>query len=143
MNGIPTLVGTYGASTTSVPVSQLNANTTYDFNLVAFSNSATAATAWIAATTMAGPVQAPANFIGTPLSGTQIGFSWSAAANATGYEFYEYENGQPVLIGTFGASTTSTTVSLLQPSTTYAFNVVAFNSTQRAATQWVAVTTTA
>ena len=141
-SGQPTLIATYDANTTAVTIGRLNSNTTYAFNLVAFNPVAIAATPWVAATTSSGPLQAPAEFIGAPLSGTNVTLSWSTAANATGYQLYQIIGGQPALIGTFDGNTTSTTVNALQPNTTYSFNLVAFNSAQSAATRWINVTTT-
>ena len=62
-SGQPVLINTYSPSTTSATVSGLTPATTYQFNLVAFNANATAATAWVSATT-GGGVSEPANFAG-------------------------------------------------------------------------------
>jgi subtilase family serine protease len=95
------------------------------------SNSGTTATA----------PSAPGNFAGTTLSSTQVSLTWTASSGATSYELYEFENGQPVLIGTYAAGATSATVSGLFAGSTYAFNLVASNSAGSAATPWIAVST--
>ena len=140
-NGQPVLIGTYSASTTSATVSGLNPATTYQFNLVAFNANASAATPWIGATT-GGGISAPDNLAGTGISNSQIGLNWTTSSAATGYRLYELEKSQPVLIGTYSASTTSATVSGLTPATTYQFNVVAFNTSSAAATPEISATTT-
>jgi large repetitive protein len=142
LNGQPSLIATYGTGTTSATVNNLTANTTYSFNLVAFNSAESAATPWIAATTTSGPLAAPSNFVGAPLSSTEVTLSWSIAPNASGYQLYEFENGQPTQIATFDSSTTSTIVNSLAPNTQYAFNLVAFNNATTAATHWISVSTT-
>jgi fibronectin type 3 domain-containing protein len=142
LNGQPSLIATYGAGTTSATVSNLTANTTYSFNLVAFNSAETAATPWVAATTTSGPLAAPGNFVGSPLSSSEVTLSWSVTPNATGYRLYEFENGQPTQIATFDSSMTSTVVNSLMTNTQYAFNLVAFNDATTAATPWIAVNTT-
>jgi hypothetical protein len=139
--GAPVLIATYGSSATSSTVSGLTPGTTYQFNLVAFSGNMTAATPWISVSTTGG-LAPPGSFSGTPVSDTQVALSWTTSANATGYRLYEMENGTPVLISTYSAGTTSATVNGLTPSTTYQFNLVAFNGSTTAATPWISVTTT-
>jgi hypothetical protein len=140
--GVPVLVATYGAGATSGTINGLTPSTKYAFNLVAFNATMGAATSWIGVTTLS-PLTPPANFSGNGISSSQVNLHWSIASGATGYNLYEFEAGAPVLIGTFDVNTTSDIVSGLMPSTTYAFNLVAFNSTQSAATNWIGVSTTA
>ena len=139
-NGQPVLINTYSPSTTSATVSGLTPAATYQFNLVAFNANATAATAWVIATS-AGGVAVPDNFAGTAISTTQVGLSWGTSSGASGYRLYEIENGQPVLVNTYSSSTTSTTISGLSPVTTYQFNLVAFNANATSATPWISATT--
>ena len=84
----------------------------------------------------------PGSFAGTPVSDTQVALSWITSANGTGYRLYEMERGTPVLIATYSAGSTSATVNGLNASTTYQFNLVAFNGSTTAATPWISVTTT-
>jgi subtilase family serine protease len=86
---------------------------------------------------------APANFTAQAISSSQISLSWSAASGATGYNVYELENGQAVLINTLTSGTTSLTVSGLSAGTTYSFEVAAFNSVGATATGWAQATTPA
>ncbi len=134
-------LATYNANTTSATLSNLQSNTTYSLNLVAFNGAGSAATPWISAKT-GSPLNAPATFAGTPLSSSQVTIYWSNASGATGYRLYEIKNGQPTLILTTDTSTTTTTISALSPNTTYYFNLVAFNSTTAVATPWIGVSTT-
>ncbi len=141
-NGVSTPVASYGAGATSGTLGGLAANTSYAFNLVALYGSSSAATPWISVTTLA-PLAPPGNFSGTGASSSSVNLQWSAAAGATGYTLYEFEAGAPLFIATIGAGTTTYNVTGLSPSTTYAFNLVAFNSTESAATPWIGVSTTA
>jgi len=136
----PVQVAQYTATTTSAVIGGLLNNTTYSFNLVAFNNSGTATTPLVAVTT-GGPVLAPNTFFGNAQSNSQINLYWSFATGATGYKLYEFLNGQPVLLKTYDGNTTSAVVSGLKPATTYAFNLVAFNAVNSAATKWIGVTT--
>ena len=86
---------------------------------------------------------APGNFTANAISSSQVSLGWSASSGATSYNLYEMENGQPVLINTYLAGTTSATVSGLAASTAYSFNLVAVNSAGTAATPWVQATTPA
>ena len=53
---------------------------------------------------------APASVSATATSSTSVTVSWSASTGATGYDLYELENGQAVLIGSYAAGTTSASV---------------------------------
>ena len=59
---------------------------------------------------------APASVSATANSSTSVTVSWSASTGATGYDLYELENGQSVLIGSYAAGTTSASVSGLSAS---------------------------
>ena len=91
-------------------------------------------------TTVSAPV-APTNFTAQAISTTQISLSWSASSGATGYNVYELENGQAVLVGSLGSGATSFTVGSLSAGTTYSFEVAAFNSAGSTATSWLQATT--
>ncbi|HEX4149532.1 MAG TPA: fibronectin type III domain-containing protein, partial [Pirellulales bacterium] len=84
---------------------------------------------------------APASFSVQATSSTQVSVNWSLSSGATSYSVYsELAGGQSVLDGTYGASTTSTTVNNLTPGQTYAFQVVATNSVGSGSTAWKNVT---
>jgi hypothetical protein len=84
---------------------------------------------------------APANFSAQATSSTQVSVSWSLSTGATSYSVYsEIGGGQPVLDGSYSASTTSATIGNLTAGDTYSFQVVAINSAGSAATAWKAVT---
>jgi subtilase family serine protease len=84
---------------------------------------------------------APANFTVQATSTSQVSASWSLSAGATSYSLYE-ETGtsQPVLVATYGASTTTATVNSLTAGATYSFQIVAANSAGTGASSWLAVT---
>jgi subtilase family serine protease len=86
---------------------------------------------------------APTNFSAQAASTSEIDLSWSASSSATGYNIYELESGQAVLIGSVGSGATSFAVSNLAAATTYSFEVAATNSAGSAATGWVQATTLA
>ena len=77
----------------------------------------------------------------TTISNTTGRLSWTTSAGATGYEIYYMNGGQAVPLGSVSASTTSVTISGMAPGTTYEFQVVAYNRTSQAASQWTALTT--
>ena len=85
----------------------------------------------------------PASISATAASSTSVTVSWLTSTGATGYDLYELENGQTVLIGSYAAGTTSASVSGLSASTTYSFQVAADNSVGSNATKWTQVTTPA
>jgi fibronectin type 3 domain-containing protein len=85
----------------------------------------------------------PTNFSVQTVSTSEIDLSWSASSGATGYNIYELESGQAVLIGSVGSSATSFAIGNLAAATTYSFEVAATNSAGSAATGWVQATTLA
>src|SRR5262249_37782538 len=89
------------------------------------------------------PPAAPTNFSAQTASSSEIDLSWSASSSATGYNIYELESGQAVLIGSVGSGTTSFAMTNLAAATTYSFEVAATNSAGSAATSWVQATTLA
>jgi subtilase family serine protease len=86
---------------------------------------------------------APASASATATSSSSMTVSWSTSTGATGYDLYELENGQDVLLGTYAAGTTSASVSGLAASTTYTFQVAAYNSAGTSATTSAQATTPA
>ena len=71
---------------------------------------------------------APANFTAVAVSTSQVNLSWTASSGATGYNVYEFEGGQGVLLGSVSSSTTSASVTGLTAGATYSFEVAAYNS---------------
>ncbi|HEY5314741.1 MAG TPA: fibronectin type III domain-containing protein [Pirellulales bacterium] len=97
-------------------------------------------TTWTGGSQTTTPPAAPGNFSAQATSSSQVAVSWSLSAGATSYSVYsEVSGGQPVLDGSYSASTTSATVSNLTPGGTYAFQVVAANSAGSASTAWQTV----
>jgi subtilase family serine protease len=139
--GQPVLVGSFGASTTSTTVNNLTAGASYSFQLVALNSAGSGATNWLAVTMPSATLAAPGNFTVNATSSTQVTVSWSLSTGATSYNVYaQTGTGQPVLVGTYGASTTSATIGNLTAGASYSFQVVASNATSSAATNWLAVT---
>jgi hypothetical protein len=91
-------------------------------------------------TTVTAPA-APTNLTAQAISTTQINLSWSDSSGATGYNVYELENGQSVLIGSLNSSANSFTIGNLLAGTTYSFEVAAFNTDGSTATNWVQAST--
>jgi subtilase family serine protease len=95
-----------------------------------------------ATTTTTAPA-APTNFSAQVASSSEIDLSWSTSSGATGYNIYELQGGQAVLIGSVGSGTTSFAMTNLAAATTYSFEVAATNSAGSAETSWVQATTLA
>lgn len=96
------------------------------------------------------PTQPPSNpgisaptLTGTATSTTTAQLSWTAVSGTQGYRVYEVVSGQPTLLGTVNASTTSVQVTGLTPGTRVSFEVAAFNSTSAADSNVVSLTTPA
>ncbi len=137
----PVLVASYGASTTSTTVGRLTAGATYSFQIVAVNSAGTGASNWVPVTLpSSGTLSAPANFTVNAASSTQATLSWSLSQGATGYKVYFQVSGQAVLVGTYSSTTTTATIGNLTPGATYSFEVVAYNATTSAATNWLFVT---
>ena len=81
------------------------------------------------------------HFTAQVISTSEINLSWSASSGASGYNVYELESGQAVLVGSLGSSATSFAVGSLSAGTTYSFEVTAFNSAGSTATNWLQATT--
>ncbi|HEX3655200.1 MAG TPA: fibronectin type III domain-containing protein, partial [Pirellulales bacterium] len=71
---------------------------------------------------------APASASAAAGSSSSVTVTWSTSTGATGYDLYEVENGKDVLISTYAAGTTSAVVNGLSASTSYTFQVAAYNS---------------
>ena len=127
----PSLYAQNVAATSYVVSTALAAGTTYYWNVVAKngSGSAVASSTWsfMTATTLPGqvtltsPVNGAANQSTTPL------LSWSASANATGYDLYLGGSNPPSLYAQNVAATSYVVSTALAAGTTYYWNVVAKN----------------
>lgn len=142
-NGQKVLLGTVSSSTTAVQVTGLSPGATESFEIEAYNSTSTADSSVVSVTMPSAAVQsvtAP-NVTAYAASSTSVVLSWGAESQATGYRIY-WSNGYNVqLLGTVGASTTSVTVTGLQPGSGSYFLVEAFNSVSSADSQWVYVPT--
>ena len=68
----------------------------------------------------------PLNLSANAVSSSQIDLSWSASTGATGYDVYELQGG--VLVTTLTSSSNSLNVGNLSASTSYSFEVAAFDT---------------
>ena len=79
-------------------------------------------------TTTTGGATAPTNFPPKRRRARRSVSVGLARAGETGYQLYNLENNQSVLVGTYAAGTTSATLGGLSASTSYSFQLVAYNS---------------
>lgn len=141
-NGLAVALGSVGAGSTSVTISNLKSGTTYSFAVAATNSAGSATSAWANVTTpspLTTTVTAPHSVQAVATSSTAATVSWSTSVGATGYRIYEWNGSQAVQIGNVGASATSFSVNGLTPNSTQYFYVVAYNATSSAATGWVSV----
>ena len=89
------------------------------------------------------PPAPPGNFAGYAITNTQIRLNWTISPTAIGYDLYQIINGKPARIANYAVNLMSAAVINLSPGTTYAFNLVAYNTAGTAATPWIQVTTRA
>jgi len=71
---------------------------------------------------------APTSFVGTGISTTQVSLTWNASTGQDGYRLYQVSGGTSTLLASFGAGTTSATVSSLSAGTAYTFRLDAYNT---------------
>ena len=131
-----TLIGVEGSGTTTVTVNNLSPNTTYYFDVGAFSNAGYKLGCWYAHSATTLPVQGPPiapSFTAAAVSSTQIDLTWNQVDPPNGYYVAEWTSSGWTLIGVEGSGTTTVTVNNLSPNTTYYFDVGAFNN---AGTNW-------
>ena len=137
------LLGTVGSGATSVTVTGLTPGATETFAIEAYNASSTASTAWVSVVMPASPTLTAPVVTATATSSTTGKLSWTASSGATGYDIYYLNGGRAVSLGSVGSATTSVAISGMAPGTTYEFEVVAYNRTSQAASQWTALTTPA
>ena len=139
-NGQAVSIGTFGASLLSDTISNLNASTTYSFQVAAFNSAGSAATNWALVTTKAAPVvTAPTGVSASTPNSTTINISWNAVANATGYKVFEVAGGKTTQVATV-TSGTSASITGLTAGSTVSFYVTAYNATSTANSATVSVT---
>ena len=142
VNGQAVQVASLGAGATSTTVSGVTPGTTDYFFVSAYNSTSSGSTSWVSVTmpsAVTTVVSAPTSLTATATSSTTAQLSWAAASNATGYQVFEYVNGQAVQVASVAAGTTTATISGLTPGTTDYFYVTAYNATSAASTGWVSV----
>lgn len=136
--GQAVLLGTVSATTTSVQVSGLTPGASESFKVEAY-NSTSVADSSIVNLTMPAPavqaVTAP-HVTAQAVSSTSVAVSWNAEPQASGYKIYWSNGYSVVLLGTVSATTSSVTITGLQPGSGSYFLVEAYNSTSYADSQW-------
>jgi hypothetical protein len=138
--GTTTSYGSTGQSTTGITatrslqamVTGLAPSTTYHYRIVASNSGGTSYGSDMSFTTIAATVtvpKAPSNLTGTATSVTQIKLSWvDNSNNETEFLIDRWNGSTWVQIGTVGPNVTTYTDSGLSPSTTYYYQVAAYNS---------------
>jgi fibronectin type 3 domain-containing protein len=123
-------VGVVNGATTSYNDHSLTASTTYYYAIDATETSYVSTMSAIAsATTLALP-SAPTNLVATPVSGQQIGLTWTASTAGLPITSYHiFQGASPSSLSQVGVTaTTSYTNRSLTPSTTYYYQVQANDS---------------
>lgn len=85
-------------------------------------------------------LSAPQNVTLVALSPTTAQLSWSSVTGAQGYRVFYVHGSQTTLLGSVGATTTSTQISGITPGSTVSFKVEAYNATSVADSAIVTVT---
>jgi hypothetical protein len=135
-------IGNFSSSSTGCSVTGLSSNTTYYLDVGAYDASGPSWANYKSATTLqAGPPPAP-SFTATAVSGTQVNLAWNTVTGASGYVVDEWINGAWKQIGSFASGSTGCSVGL-SPSTTYYFNVGAYNASGTGWANYRSVTTPA
>ncbi len=135
-------VATLAAGTHKDAVTGLTPATTYYFSIESFNDTTSTTTDWVTIATPPQPITAPTNLTYTSTD-TQVTLKWTTGQGATGYEVYEWENGQAVQVAQTNAQTTQAVVTGLQPGTAYWFYVQDYNASNSAGTPWKSIATTA
>ena len=135
-----TLVGTVGATTTSFQLTGLTAGSTVSFKVEAYTGTTVADSAVVTATmpttNLAGPVLSAHQ-----LTSSTEQLTWTAVTGTQGYRVYWSDGTNRYLLGSVAAGVTSVQIVGLSPSSTYKFQVEAFQGTLSQASNWVTVTT--
>ena len=144
INGAWQQIGSTGSGSTGYAVSGLNPNTTYYFDVGAYSWTGVNWATYQGATTGAN-LTAPAapSLSATAASGTQVNLTWNGVSGASNYLVDEWINGAWQQIGNLSSGSTSYAVSGLSPNTTYYFDVGASNAAGTAWANYQSVTTSA
>ena len=133
-----TQIGSVGANVTTYADSGLSPSSTYYYDVVAYNSAGTNwATSDAVVTTPAAAAtlpNAPSNLKGSVTSATQASLSWTDNSNnETGFQIERWNGSAWTQIGSVGANVTTYADSGLSPSSTYYYDVVAYNS---AGTNW-------
>ncbi len=131
-------IATVGANVTGYSSSGLMENTSYTYRIRAYnsygnsdySNESTATTPFVPAVPAA-----PGNLVANPVSASQLDIGWSDnSGNEQGFKIERKEgSGSFSEIATVGPGITNYSNTLLNPSTTYIFRVLAYNITGNSA----------
>ena len=142
---------TLSPTASSFSVTGLTASTTYYFRIRAYnangtsgySNTSSATTSPTTAPTL--PPNAPSGLAATAASSSQINLAWTNnATNQNGFQIQQSSDGTNfTTVASVGAGVTSYLVSGLSASTTYYFQVIAYNPVGNSAPSNVASATTA
>ena len=128
-----------GAAATSVDIGGQAPGTTEYFYVTAYNANSSASSNWVSIVMPTATIAPPGNLTATATSSTTGKLTWSPSAGATGYAIYYWNGTQAVLLGTVSGSATSATIQGLTAGSTTYFQVVAYNGSTSAATNWVAL----
>ena len=135
-------IGSFGSGATGCTVAGLSPNATYYFDLAAYNSAGVTWANYQGVTTIA-TVRPPAapSFTVSAVSSTQINLAWNTVSGASGYLVDQWINGVWKQIGSFSSSATGYSVTGLSASTTYYFDVAAYNSAGAAWANYQSATT--
>jgi len=139
-----TVVGNLGSNAISWTDSGLAPNTVYSYAVGAFNAGGEAQTAGTVVTTLAGAPSAPASISITNVTSSGVTLNWVAPGGQTGYNIYRSTDGVNfTAVGTASATATSWNDSGLSGSTSYVYELGAFNATGETRSAMAGVTTAA
>jgi hypothetical protein len=140
------LLGSVGASATSVNVIGLSPGSTYTFVVEAFNGTSTADSNAVSVTTPNPPppqTLVSPTLTATATSSTTAQLNWTAVSGAQGYRIYWRSGSAVFLLGTVGAGTTHVQIVNLPPGSTSQFLIQAFRGSAVGNSAWVSVKTPA